>query len=233
MPVYLAQTVCRQYFFTLCTQCALCYPLNSSLLWSPPQMDLIVLIKIRVSQHFGSLTCLTLKHLYSPFFSSPSAIIPPLHPLSLSLAFHSPHSSILHLYSSPCAPAPSLTQGPCVPVCNISKTVRQPGQGKQPSNGFRGDGGRDVFPQEPRDPRRLLVGPKEGLRGEDDPLSCPPRTHIGQSAVHILSSPFCLLPCHPSFCFCTCHFSASWHPETSMIVPCVPTLVFPSLALFR
>lgn len=110
-------------------------------------------------------------------------------PPSSLLVTRPPSSSLLHSSSiplsscSPCAPAPfpSLTQGPCVPVCNISKAVRRPGQGKQPSAGFRGDGGRDVFPQEPRDPRRLLAGAREGPRGEDDPLSCPPQEHTPAS----------------------------------------------------
>lgn len=60
-----------------------------------------------------------------------------------------------------------------MPVCNIGKAVRQPGQGKQPSAGFRGDGGRDVFPQEPGDPRRLLAGAREGPRGKTIPSVAP------------------------------------------------------------
>lgn len=122
----------------------------------------------------------------------------PLHPLSSSLVcLTSPfliYPSLFFLLS-PCVPAPSLTQGPCVPVCNISKAVRQPGQGKQPSTGFRGDGGRDVFPQEPRDPWRLLAGAREGPRGGRwSPKLPPKRTHTNQFIFFSLPVViFCLL----------------------------------------
>lgn len=105
--------------------------------------------------------------------------------------FHSilctPHSffPLLFCLSPPPPPSPtlpsrplpvllphSLSQGPCVPVCNISKAVRRPGQGKQPSSGFRGEGGRDVFLRNPGTPLRLLAEARGGLKGEDDPLHC-------------------------------------------------------------
>lgn len=122
----------------------------------------------------------------------------PLHPLSSSLVCLTSPFLIypaLFLLLSPCVPAPSLTQGPCVPVCNISKAVRQPGQGKQPSTGFRGDGGRDVFPQEPRDPWRLLAGAREGPRGGRwSPKLPPKRTHTNQFIFFSLPVViFCLL----------------------------------------
>lgn len=159
---------------------------------SPPEisakMDLIEVIKIRASETLSHPLTFSLRLLLcSLFFTLPQAhssspfIFYPHHPSSSLL--HSPSiplcssSSSLLLTPRAPAPSPSLTQGPCVPVCNISKAVRQPGQGKQPSAGFRGDGGRDVFPQEPRDPWRLLAGAREGQRGEDDPLSCPPQEH--------------------------------------------------------
>lgn len=180
MPVFLAQTFRQQYFFSVCTQCALCCPLNSSLLWRSPQMDLIVVIKIRVSQHSCSLTPL------APFlyilsnlchFSSPPSSILVTRPPSSSLL----HSSSILLSSSssssPCAPAPSLTQGPCVPVCNISKAVRQPGQGKQPSAGFRGDGGPRCFSSGTQGPPKASGWGQGGAEGEDNPLSCPPQEH--------------------------------------------------------
>lgn len=122
----------------------------------------------------------------------------PLHPLSSSLVCLTSPFLIypaLFLLLSPCVPAPSLTRGPCVPVCNISKAVRQPGQGKQPSTGFRGDGGRDVFPQEPRDPWRLLAGAREGPRGGRwSPKLPPKRTHTNQFIFFSLPVViFCLL----------------------------------------
>lgn len=64
MPVLLVQTFRLQYFFSVCTQCALFCPLNSFPLWRSPKMDLIVVIKIRVSQHSHYLTPLTLLLLY-------------------------------------------------------------------------------------------------------------------------------------------------------------------------
>ena len=166
-----------------------------------PRTDLVAAIKIRVSEHSRSLAPLALLRL--PSFS------PQLVPFFLPSILHPRHSSSI-LLAPPflmrpppppppppppfSAPAPSLTQGPCVPVCNISKAVRRPGQGKQPSFGFRGDGGRDVFPREPRDPRGLLAGAREGLRGEDDPRSCPPQERRTLFFLSLSISIFHLLP---------------------------------------
>lgn len=144
-------------------------------------MDLMLVIKIRVSQHSRSLAAPAPSPAPPFLFASSPCLyfLPPSYPTPTVLIAR--HLSFLLLYSSsvllsssffllsPLAPAPSLTQGPCVPVCNISKAVRQPGQGKQPSTGFRGDGGRDVFPQEPGDPWRFLTGAREGPRGKTIP----------------------------------------------------------------
>lgn len=62
------------------------------------------------------------------------------------------------------------------------------------------------FPQEPRDPRRLLAGARGGLREEDDPLSCPPEEHTsaGLSFFFLLSPSFTLFSFYGCFTFCIC-----------------------------
>lgn len=90
-----------------------------------------------------------------------------------------------------------------VPVCLYVTSVKLSGsQAKvnSPALGSGVTGSRDVFPQEPRDPWRLQAGAREGLRGEDDPLSCPPQEHWLVSLFSSLSTscpfPFYLVPPH-------------------------------------
>lgn len=143
----------------------------------------MLVIKIRVSQHSRSLAAPAPSPPFL-FASSPCLyFLPPSYPTPTVLIAR--HLSFLFLYSScvllstsffllsPLAPAPSLTQGPCVPVCNISKAVRQPGQGKQPSTGFRGDGGPRCFSSGTRGPLEISDWGQGGAKGEDNPLSCP------------------------------------------------------------
>lgn len=86
-----------------------------------------------------------------------------------------------------------------MPVCNISKAVRQPGQGKQPSAGFRGDGGPRCFSSGTQGPPKASGWGQGGAEGEDNPLSCPPQEHtpaglffsssLSQSSLFYLLSP--------------------------------------------
>lgn len=160
-------------------------PLNGFVLWRSSPADQIVVIKIRERQHSHYLTPLAslllnpILHLYmcpkSLLFHLSLCHFPPLLP---------PHASI-PLICSPPPPSPllpvlllhSMSQGPRVPVCNISKAVRRPGQGKQPSAGFRGDGGRDVFLRNPGTPKGFWLKPGVGWQGKAIPSFAPTQEH--------------------------------------------------------
>lgn len=87
---------------------------------------------------------------------------------------------------------PSLTQSPYVPVCNISKAVRQPGQGKHPSAGFRGWWGTRCFSSGTQGPPETSGWGRRGARGKTIPLVAPQQEHT--LTTHPLSlTPFCLL----------------------------------------
>lgn len=90
----------------LCTQCSLSCPPNGSLLWRSPQMDLMEVIKIRVSQHPRSLTppllpCLVCSSTLSCPPHPHAQCSRPCTPLSSSLHIHPPHASTPHLSCSP------------------------------------------------------------------------------------------------------------------------------------
>lgn len=101
------------------------------------------------------------------------------------LILHPPHSATPHPFCSDPPPLllllPSLTQGPYVPVCNISKAVRQLGQGKQPSTGS-GVMEAEMFSSGTQGPPKASgwgQGWAEG--GRRSPQLPPRRTYIRQS----------------------------------------------------
>lgn len=158
-------------------------PLSGFVLWRSSPADQIVVIKIRERQHSHYLTPLASLLLYPILL---------LYMCPKSLLFH---LSLYHFSSTSSSflltpPFPwfallllllllrSLSQGPRVPVCNISKAVRRPGQGKQPSAGFRGDGGRDVFLRNPGTPKGFWLKPGVGWQGKAIPSFAPTQEHI-------------------------------------------------------
>lgn len=107
------------------------------------------------------------------------------------------YPTLLLLLLPPCAP--SLTQGPSVPVCNISKAVRQPSQGKQPSAGFRGDWGPRCFSSGTQGlPEASGWGQGGAKGGRRSPQLPPTRIPTSLFSFFLSISIFCLLSPSPS-----------------------------------
>lgn len=130
-----------------------------------------------------------------PHFLAPPAHLVPLpvlHRLSSSWLYIPAPSFSVHptlLFVPPPPPPPPLPPWLWVPVCLYVTSVKlSGGQAKvnSPAPGSGVMGGRDVFPQEPRDPLRLLAGAREGLQGKMIPKVAPHKnTHC---PVHLFTS---------------------------------------------